>query len=1033
MEEKLILGLPDDGQAAVAPANRFRLAADKGADRRIYSLPLLFGVLGAVLGSGKDKPEPAHEQKAAGPEPVEPPGPEATNLAAIDDVAAFLRDMTDELMASTSGVIGKRHVASVRLSFEDLPLPRNPNLADTVMRAFNANDNDGRIGINGESFHFPNPGRARHGGGGHGGGRGRGPGDTSGRDGDGAGDGKGPLPGGPDQHGGDGDDDDETRANRLPVSLGRNVLANGLVNLSMLIFLDDLLAKTYDPDGDELSVRNLTASSGAITAYGDGVWLYTPARGVSGPVTFTYQVSDGKGSIVTQSSLSLLKGGPHEIAGTDGDDRLLGTPDNDIISLKDGDDFVHAREGRDVVFAGAGDDTVFGGDGDDLIHGEAGNDRLFGGLGNDVLFGGEGNDDLFGDDGNDSLMGEGGHDRLFGGAGNDHLMGDDGDDQLFGEAGDDLLEGGAGNDVLTGGLGKDVALGGAGDDSFRVGLLSEDLRQEAAASTGTSTSTSDGNDTYVGGEGSDTYDAGGATAAVHVDLASGTATGTDIGSDSLDGIENVIGSGDDDTISGDGYGNHLQGGAGDDELAGKAGDDLIEGGAGDDALTGGLGTDVALGEAGDDTFKVGLLGEDLTQQAAGTPVSDGNDTYVGGEGSDTYDASGATAAVDVDLASGTATGADIGSDSLDGIENVIGSAHDDTICGDGYDNQLIGGAGDDVVSGGAGDDVVIVLGPPAADSSDSGLDAGSHDGNDAYDGGAGCDTLDLSALVKMVIADIEAGYAEGEEIGRDTILGFETIHGGSGDDRFSGGSGTDILYGGGGDDQVAGRSGDDHLVGGDGDDRLDGGSGDDVFIVLARSGNGGDDGDDRMDGGSGSDCYDASATVLGVVIDLERGEASGAEIGDDELLDVENASCGSGDDTIIASARVNVLIGGDGNDVFVFQSVASLANDGAGHDEILDFGVGDRIDLSALGQYGTLTFAGLQIDGDTPQIGSITVFYEALGDDTRTVVRTIVDLDHDDDLQILLRGHHELTAEDFILAAIEPGQVTVDSQSMGQA
>ncbi|MCS4096757.1 calcium-binding protein, partial [Rhizobium sp. BK176] len=555
-----------------------------------------------------------------------------------------------------------------------------------------------------------------------------------------------------------------------------------------------------------------------------------------------------------------------------------------------------------------------------------------------------------------------------------------------------------------GGLGKDVALGGDGSDTFRVGLLSEDLRQ-AASATGTSTSTpaSDGNDTYVGGEGSDTYDASGATAAVNVDLASGTATGADIGSDSLDGIENVIGSADDDTIGGDGNDNHLQGGAGDDQLTGKAGDDT------------------ALGEAGDDTFKVGLLGGDLPQAAAGTPVTDGNDTYVGGEGSDTYDASGATAAVTVDLASGTATGADIGSDSLDGIENVIGSAHDDTIGGDACDNQLTGGAGDDVVSGGAGDDVVIVLATPAAD------------GNDVYDGGAGCDTLDLSALVKMVIADIEAGYAEGEEIGRDTILGFETIHGGSGDDRFSGGSGTDILYGGGGDDQVAGRSGDDHLVGGDGDDRLDGGSGDDVFIVLARSGNGGDDGDDRMDGGSGSDCYDASATVLGVVIDLERGAASGAEIGDDALLDVENASCGSGDDTIIASARVNVLIGGDGNDVFVFQSLASLANDGAGHDEILDFSVGDRIDLSALGQYGTLTFAGLQIDGDTPQIGSITVFYEALGDDTRTVVRTIVDLDHDDDLQILLRGHHELTAEDFILAAIEPGQVTADSQPMGQA
>ncbi|MBW9118426.1 calcium-binding protein, partial [Rhizobium cauense] len=156
MDERLILGLPDDGQAAVAPANRFRLAAEKSVDRRIYSLPLLFGVLGAVLGSGRQAEQPVPEQKAAGPQPAEaPPVAAETNLAAIEDVAAFLRDMTDELMASTAGVVRKRHVASVRLSFEDMPLPRNPNLADTVLRAFNANDNEGRVGINGESFRFP--------------------------------------------------------------------------------------------------------------------------------------------------------------------------------------------------------------------------------------------------------------------------------------------------------------------------------------------------------------------------------------------------------------------------------------------------------------------------------------------------------------------------------------------------------------------------------------------------------------------------------------------------------------------------------------------------------------------------------------------------------------------------------------------------------------------------------------------------------------------------------------------------------------
>ena len=72
----------------------------------------------------------------------------------------------------------------------------------------------------------------------------------------------------------------------------------------------------------------------------------------------------------------------------------------------------------------------------------------------------------------------------------------------------------------------------------------------------------------------------------------------------------------------------------------------------------------------------------------------GNDSLDGGAGNDTASYSLAPSAVTVDLDAGTATGGD-GSDSLVAIENVIGSADDDTLTGDGGDNSLTGLAGND--------------------------------------------------------------------------------------------------------------------------------------------------------------------------------------------------------------------------------------------------------------------------------------------------------------------------------------------------
>lgn len=169
--------------------------------------------------------------------------------------------------------------------------------------------------------------------------------------------------------------------------------------------------------------------------------------------------------------------------------------------------------------------------------------------------------------------------------------------------------------------------------------------------------------------------------------------------------------------------------------------------------------------AGDDTIIVAV-------QAPSSQGDDGDDHYDGGTGNDTLDAGSARETVIIDLEAGIATGAEIGSDTLANIENVIAGSGNDVITGDDGCNTLIGGNGDDVVSGGGGNDTIVVVAFDGSGDAD-------HDGNDSYSGGDGIDTLDLSALVQAVLADMEAGIATGEEIGEDRIDDFEIIVGGA--------------------------------------------------------------------------------------------------------------------------------------------------------------------------------------------------------------------------------------------------------------
>jgi serralysin len=71
-------------------------------------------------------------------------------------------------------------------------------------------------------------------------------------------------------------------------------------------------------------------------------------------------------------------------------------------------------------------------------------------------------------------------------------------------------------------------------------------------------------------------------------------------------IENAVGGGGNDIITGNGVSNVLKGNAGDDVISGLAGDDFLHGGDGADRLVGGDGLDQLWGGAGADTFVFGL-------------------------------------------------------------------------------------------------------------------------------------------------------------------------------------------------------------------------------------------------------------------------------------------------------------------------------------------------------------------------------------------------------------------------------------------
>jgi serralysin len=177
----------------------------------------------------------------------------------------------------------------------------------------------------------------------------------------------------------------------------------------------------------------------------------------------------------------------------------------------------------------------------------------------------------------------------------------------------------------------------------------------------------------------------------------------------------------------------------------------------------------------------------------------GNDVLKGGGGIDTASYASAAAAVAVSLAFTAAqdTGA-AGSDSLSGIENLSGSAYADTLRGNASANRLEGGAGADRMAGGAGSDTYIVDNGAdrAVETSATGgtdlvrssvsVTLGSYVENLTLTGSGAVDgtgNRGANTLVGNGAANALKGGA-----------GADTLDGGAGRDALEGGAGADGFY-----------------------------------------------------------------------------------------------------------------------------------------------------------------------------------------------------------------------------------------------
>ena len=675
-----------------------------------------------------------------------------------------------------------------------------------------------------------------------------------------------------------------------------------------------------------------------------------------------------------------------------GDIRIAGSGSIDLSDASVlSDDIFLSNNGNQITVAGGYGIDGDGGDFDGTIHGGNGADRivLTGSYGTDlsqgaVLRGGGGDDTMIGGATSDVLIGGTGRDSMTGGGGNDTLILFDGD-----VATGEVYDGGAGSDTLTGQTGLAADLSGVTISGIeRITGFSGGLVLSAAQLNGFAGTIDLSGDLAVSTTGA--VNLAGAT--LRLDQIALNAGGNQItvaGNTGFDGqsVQTILGGNGADTITVTGgtagaFGPELFGGGGNDTISGGLNDDEITGGAGRDSMSGGGGndrfvidglTDIQSGEiydggAGTDTLqafdietpfnlatagltltsieaisgfggglsltaaqlaaftaRVDVFG-DITVTTAGTINLAGSIVTTGriflSDLGNTITLTGRTETQsnfsgDVFGGNGSDTITVLGGSEYSGV-GLFGGGGSDSITGSDADDTIRGGAGVDSINGGGGDDRLIVL-------------AGDLAAGETYNGGAGTDTLDLSAvtaeldlstLTVTAIEAIETGgnlrvsaaqaqaftdrisvsgdliltsggvvNLSGADVNVDrlllsnagnTLTVSQTGDGSSFSGEIVGGTGNDTITvlggtyggvsinGGDGDDTIVVSGGYNTVAGGAGDDTITGGNNDDTLIGGA--------GRDSMNGGNGDDTFELTAAT-----DLQTGETYAGGAGVDTL------------------------------------------------------------------------------------------------------------------------------------------------------
>ncbi|MBD2676109.1 MULTISPECIES: hypothetical protein [Nostoc] len=556
---------------------------------------------------------------------------------------------------------------------------------------------------------------------------------------------------------------------------------------------------------------------------------------------------------------------------------------------------------NDILIGKATHDYIFGLDGKDLLFGEGGNDFLFGGNDDDILLGGIGNDNLFGENGNDILFNDAGSDVLVGGAGNDYLY-------VLDASGSSLLNGETGIDTADySALTQAITLKTTGTVTKGIGFGTDQLVQVERIFATSSLN--------------DWIDASDATSptSVTVNLSTNSLIANNVPglgtlSFTVSGFENVRGTAQNDSITGDNANNILSGGAGNDVFGGSRGNDTINGDAGiDTANYSALGQTIVLGTTGT-VIKAGGFG---TDQLIGIETITAS-TLLG----DTINASTATGSATITANLGT-NSLTVNNVAIGGVttnlnftvnnfENVTGTAGNDVITGN---------AGNNILSGGAGNDVF-----------------GGSQGNDTINGDAGIDTANYSALGQTIVLGTTGTVTKAGGFGTDQLIGIETITASTllGDTINAstatgsatitanlstnsltvnnvaiGGVTTNLNFTVNNFENVTGTAGNDVITGNAGNNILSGGAGNDVF--------GGSQGNDTINGDAGIDTANYSALGQTIVLGTTGTVTKAGRFGTDQLIGIEtitastllgdtiNASTATGSATITANLSTNSL------------------------------------------------------------------------------------------------------------------------------